>query len=687
MPYSSVKVSLLLFVGLFTSYSYAEEEIAAGDRAVQVEMLAAGYGALNYPAPEPGSYRLPAFGNAKDAKVLNVHGEYVNYHDLFKGKYTFLSFIYTSCTDVNGCPLSNLVFNRIQNEGAKIPEVLDKLQLINMSFDPKIDTPERLLAISGEAQGMHQMPDGSMMLDSQMDHSAHQGHDMSATKKEEIKLSYLTADSVESLLPIISDYDQTIQNQVNEDGSQSENFSHILRVYLIDPELKIRNIYSVSFLHPDILLNDVMTLMIEDGIMEAKEGVSLVDHSTKDMGIRLGASDSKEGYDTDQYETNSRSITARKGIKSDLIRVVKTPPLGLPKIPVPNDNPITIEKIELGKKLFFDRRLSLNDTFSCAMCHMAEQGYTSNELEKAVGFEGRSNRRNAPTLYNTAYLERLFLDGRETSLENQVWHPLVAENKMAMTSIGQAIEKIRGIPDYKGLFEAAFNGQQAGLMTIGQAIASYERVLVSGNSPFDRWYYAKEDDAISKEAKRGFDLFTGKANCVACHSVGEKTALFTDNKLHNTGLGFIVAMGKDPETERMLIAPGIYVDVKSSLKKTYGKAPQGDTGYYEVTQNPDDRWKYRTSSLRNIALTAPYMHDGSMQDLESVISYYNEGGFLDNGSGFPNVTQSPIIKPLGLSEVESSDLLAFLNTLTGDNIEEIISDAFATPVGDTNYDH
>jgi len=317
---------------------------------------------------------------------------------------------------------------------------------------------------------------------------------------------------------------------------------------------------------------------------------------------------------------------------------------------------------------------------------MAEQGYTSNELEKAVGFEGRSNRRNAPTLYNTAYLERLFLDGRETSLENQVWHPLVAENKMAMTSIGQAIEKIRGIPDYKGLFEAAFNGQQADLMTIGQAIASYERVLVSGNSPFDRWYYAKEDKAISQEAKRGFDLFTGKANCVACHSVGEKTALFTDNSLHNTGLGFIVAMGKDPETERMLIAPGIYVDVKSSIKKNYGKAPQGDTGYYEVTQDPDDRWKYRTSSLRNIALTAPYMHDGSMSDLESVISYYNKGGFLDNGSGFPNVTQSPLIKPLGLSEVESSDLLAFLNTLTGDNIEEVISDAFATPVGDTNYD-
>ena len=136
MTYSGIKVSLLLFLALFSSYSFAEEEIAAGDREVQVELLAPGYGALNYPAPKPGSYNLPAFGHAKDAKVLNVHGEYVNYHDLFKGKYTFLSFIYTSCTDVNGCPLSHLVFNRIQNEGAKIPQLADKLQLISMSFDP-----------------------------------------------------------------------------------------------------------------------------------------------------------------------------------------------------------------------------------------------------------------------------------------------------------------------------------------------------------------------------------------------------------------------------------------------------------------------------------------------------------------------------------------------------------------------
>lgn len=675
MTYSGLKVSLLLFLASVTSASFAEEEIAAGDREQQVQLLAPGYGELNYEAPKAGSYKLPAFDVAKDARVLNADGEYVSYHDLFKGKYTFLSFIYTRCTDVNGCPLSHLVFNRIQSEGAEIPEVAANIQLINMSFDPENDTPEVLKKIAGEDHSMHEGHDMS----------GHEGHDMSHMMAPKIPLTYLTADSVESLMPIVDDYNQTIQNQINEDGTQSENFSHILRVYLIDPEFKIRNIYSVAYLHPDIMLNDVQTLMIEDGVMQAEEGVTLVEHSVADTGIRAGASDSKEGYDSEDYQTNSRAIIARKGEKSNLIRVVENPPLGLPKIPVPADNPITEEKIELGKKLFFDRRLSLNDTFSCAMCHIAEQSFTSNELEKAVGIEGRANRRNAPTLYNTAYLERLFLDGRETSLEQQVWGPFVGRNKMGMTSIGQVINKVRSLPDYDGLFESAFDGQNADIMTIAQALASYERVLVSGNSPFDRWYFGKEEDAISDQAKRGFELFSGKANCIACHSVEEETALFTDNKLHNTGLGFIAAMGKSPKTERRLIAPGVYLDVKTSVIKEFSHNI-GDVGYYEVTQNPDDRWKYRTSSLRNIALTAPYMHNGSMLDLESVIAYYNKGGYPENESGFPNEAQSPLIKPLGLSEQESEDLIAFLNTLTGDNIEEVISDAFATPVGDTGHE-
>jgi cytochrome c peroxidase len=350
--------------------------------------------------------------------------------------------------------------------------------------------------------------------------------------------------------------------------------------------------------------------------------------------------------------------------------------LGLPPIPQPEHNPITNEKVQLGKKLFFDRRLSLNDTFSCAMCHIPEQGFTSHEIEKAVGFEGRSGRRNSPTIYNVAYLTHLFHDGRESTLENQVWGPLLARNEMAMTSIGHVLEKVRGLKEYKGEFEQAFDGRPADIETLGQALASYQRILVSGNSPFDRWYYGKEEKAISAQAKRGFSLFMGKAHCVTCHTVREDYALFTDNQMHNTGIGYNRSMGIEPDSERMLIAPGVYANVKKSHKVLVGHKPLSDLGYYEVTQDPDDRWKYRTPTLRNVALTAPYMHDGSIPTLEGIMTFYNDGGF-------PNVTQSPLVRPLNLTPEEMADIVAFMKTLTGDNIIEIISDAFSTPVGDT----
>lgn len=400
-------------------------------------------------------------------------------------------------------------------------------------------------------------------------------------------------------------------------------------------------------------------------------------------GIRIGAGDDKTGYETTGYTTNSVAISARQGEKADLMRVVENPPLGLPKIPQPVNNPLTEEKIDLGRKLFFDRRLSLNDTFSCAMCHIPEQGFTSHELEKAVGLEGRSNRRNAPTIYNVAYLERLFHDSRETTLENQIWGPLLAHNEMAMTSFGHVLQKLSTLKDYEGLFEAAFDGRGADIVTLGKAIASYQRVLVSGNSPFDRWYFGKEDKAINEQAIRGFNIFKGKGQCITCHTIGEKTALFTDNLAHNTGLGFKRSMVSEPEKVRMLIAPGTYAYVKKSKKDLVGHPAMADVGVYEVTQNPDDRWKYRTPTLRNVAITAPYMHDGSMYGLSEVIEFYNQGGLLKNENGFPNTTQSPLISPLGLTDDEIQDLIAFLMTLTGDNIVEVISDAFATPVGDT----
>ena len=255
--------------------------------------------------------------------------------------------------------------------------------------------------------------------------------------------------------------------------------------------------------------------------------------------VRIGSGDSKLGYESNDYKTDSLAIAARKGQPADLLKSLEEPPLGLPPIPVPEKNPITEKKVGLGKKLFFDRRLSLNDTFSCAMCHIPEQGFTSHEIEKSVGFEGRSGRRNSPTIYNIAYATRLFHDAREYTLENQVWGPLLAHNEMAMTSIGHVVDKIRSIDEYDSLFEEAFDGKQANVTTIGKALASYQRLLVSGNSAFDRFYYNNEEDAISDQAKQGFKLFTGKANCVICHTIDEDYSLFTDNKLHNTGIGYL----------------------------------------------------------------------------------------------------------------------------------------------------
>jgi cytochrome c peroxidase len=307
------------------------------------------------------------------------------------------------------------------------------------------------------------------------------------------------------------------------------------------------------------------------------------------------------------------------------------------------------------------------------MCHVPDQGFANNELATAVGVEGRTGRRNAPTLYNVAYLERLFHDSRETSLEQQVWSPLLAHNEMANPSVGFVIEKIRSLPDYAGRFEAVFNGRPAGMETIGMALASYERVLTSANSPFDRWYYGNEEDAMPAAAVRGFTLFQGKARCSACHTIGPDYALFTDGKLHDIGVGYARSMGLDG-SRRVLVAPGTWIEVDPEVARELGPAGENDLGYYEITGDPADRWKFRTPGLRNVALTAPYMHNGSLATLREVVEFYNVGGV-------PHDLLDPLIGPLGLSDREIDDLVAFLEALTGDSVDALVSDAFAAPVG------
>ncbi len=399
-----------------------------------------------------------------------------------------------------------------------------------------------------------------------------------------------------------------------------------------------------------------------------------------DASHTQGPGDIKEGYESEDYRTRSRSLLKRRGIKKDLIRFAQSPPLGLPPVPIPAENPLTRNKIDLGRKLFFDRRLSINDTFSCAICHIPEQGFTNNEMRTAIGVEGRSVLRNSPSLYNVAYLRRLFLDGREINLENQVWQPITAHNEMAAPSIGWIINKIRRMRDYDGLFEKAFEGTGPNILTIGQALASYQRTLLAANSPFDRWHFGNQTDAVDESVKRGFGVFSGKGQCVACHTMSKDHALFTDQKFHNTGLGFSVSFDRGSRgksgTTRVQLAPGVFVDISNEkIESVSQQKLPNDLGLYRVTENPNDRWKFRTMSLRNVALTAPYMHNGKFDTLREVIDFYDQGGI-------PNELLSPLIVPLSLSEREKEDLESFLRSLTGANVPEIVADAFAAPIGD-----
>jgi cytochrome c peroxidase len=343
-----------------------------------------------------------------------------------------------------------------------------------------------------------------------------------------------------------------------------------------------------------------------------------------------------------------------------------TTPLGLPPLVIPASNPLTQEKIDLGRRLFMDRRLSHNNVMSCGMCHVPEQGFTSHELGAAIGVEGRSHRRNSPAIFNVGYQHSLFHDGREPHLEDQIWGPLLSRNEMDMPSIGYVVEKVRQLPEYKGLFEAAFNGS-VNAERLGQALASYERTFVSGNSRFDRWYYGGEKNALDASEQRGFQIFMGKGRCVACHVVGEKSALFTDHKFHNTGIGWERTMFPERQTYRVQLAPEVFVDVNVKHLKSF-EQPLPDVGRYEVTLNPKDSWAYKTPMLRNVALTFPYMHDGSLSTLEEVVDFYDKGG-IDNPE------KSPLLVRLDLTPEEKKSLVAFMKSLTGDNIAALTRDA------------
>lgn len=606
-------------------------------------VLAPGYAELTFNAPPAGSYELPVLGVAGDGEVLGSDGTAIRLASLLGDKPVLMSFVYTSCDDVNGCPLATYVLSQVAQRISDDPELRGAVRFVSLSFDPMNDTPQVMADYGGNFR-----PEGA-------------------------DWHFLTCGSTQQLEPILESYNQTVAMEYDANGKPSGRYSHILRVYLIDAARRIRNIYSVSFLHADTIVNDIKTV-----IGQANNGAAPVRFALGGSTLH-GAGDNKDGYATSAYATRSGHLPNRRGVAQDLLALMTPPPLGLPALEVPADNTLSPEKVALGRKLFFDRRLSLNQTISCAMCHVPEQGFAHNELATAVGLEGRTVRRNSPTIYNVAYMRRLFHDARDDRLEHQVWQPLLAVNEMANPSVSAVVNRIDSLPDYAGLFEQAFAGEPVGIATIGKALASYERTIVSANSPFDRWHFGGDTTAVGDDVKRGFAVFTGKGNCSACHLIGGDHALFTDHGVHNTGIGYERSMRLPPtEPQRVLLAPGVFIDVDPTAVVESSEKPPADLGYYEITQDPADRWKYRTPSLRNIALTAPYMHDGSLTSLEAVIEFYDRGGI-------DNEMLDPLIKPLKLSPQERADLAAFLRSLTGDNVNALISDAFAAPVGNASH--
>ncbi|MFQ5349501.1 MAG: cytochrome-c peroxidase, partial [Thermoanaerobaculia bacterium] len=335
----------------------------------------------------------------------------------------------------------------------------------------------------------------------------------------------------------------------------------------------------------------------------------------------------------------SRTITADAAA---LARMAQ-PPLGLPPVPIPSDNSPTTATIRLGRKLFLDRRLSRDGNLSCAMCHVPEQGFTSNELRTAVGTEGTSLPRNSPTLFNAAYAAPFFHDGREPELDLQPFDVFLNPDEMAAPSLGAFVARVRALPDYGRLFEAAFGGPPT-VARIGRSLATYLRTLISGNSPFDRWFFGGESEAVSPAAKRGFRLFVGEAGCARCHLLEQGYALFTDHRFHDTGLGWEAAMGEeDPVTVEL--APGVFQEIAREALDSISDPRPNDLGRYQVTGDPADRWKFKTPILRNLTLTAPYMHDGSLSSLRAVVGFYDRGGV-------PHQGLDPAIRPLDLDPGE-----------------------------------
>ena len=335
-------------------------------------------------------------------------------------------------------------------------------------------------------------------------------------------------------------------------------------------------------------------------------------------------------------------------------------PQWTPKPVVPETNPMSTAKVELGRHLFYDRALSITGKYSCATCHKQSLAFTDGK-RVAIGAKDDLHPRNSMSLTNIAYNPVLtWANPLITRLESQALIPIFGEHPLEMGMVGKEgaiIERLQNDPEYSQMFAKAFpTDESVNIDNLTKALASFQRTLVSFNSPYDRYRYEGKSDAISAGPKRGEQLFNSeRLECFHCHgginfsdSIVHERLAFTEIAFHNTGLYNIDGEGSYP--------------------------PQ-NTGVYEITQKPEDMGRFKAPTLRNIALTAPYMHDGSVATLAEVIEHYETGGRASSQGNNPHL--SGFIKGFQLTPSEKQDLLAFLHSLTDE--EFINNPAFSDP--------
>ncbi len=325
--------------------------------------------------------------------------------------------------------------------------------------------------------------------------------------------------------------------------------------------------------------------------------------------------------------------------------------LGLPTLSTPADNPTSAQKIAVGRTLFFDTRLSRDGSVSCASCH-APATLFADEKPVAVGFQRRLGTRNSPSLVNAAFQSTQFWDGRRETLEQQAIDPLLNPLEHGLLDEKTVIAYLNADKSFVHAYASAFPTHKGGVQVSGiqQALAAFERTLIAGDSAFDRYYFGKQSTALDAPAERGLALFKGRALCVACHQINSGGALFSDDRFHSLSVGLKSLNGRLAALTTKLVKrkeQNLSLDFAILNDKELS-----ELGRFAVTLNPADIGKFRTPSLRNVALTAPYMHDGSIATLDAAVEY--EIYYRSEELGYPLI----------MTAGEKADLVAFLKALT-----------------------